>query len=112
MLMRKFMILVMSVIFVLFASETNEANASVDQVSVTTHRSGNSVTAYVKNNDNKNSQSVYLQLMKNGSTISSKSVKVNKNQQVKVVFSLSSKGAYVIKYTVNNKSDFTAKFGR
>lgn len=108
--MKKIVILMMSVIIVLFTNEVNEVSASVDQVSVTTHRSGNSVTAYVKNNDNKNSHNVHLQLMKNGSTVSSKSVTVNKNQQVKVVFSLS-KGTYVIKYTVKNKSDFTAKFG-
>lgn len=107
--MRKITFVIMSMFIIL---STPIASASVDTISVTTYAKGNSVTAYVKNFDNNQSHSVKLELQKDGKIISSKSITVNKNQQAKVVFNLSSKGKYQIKYTVKSKSDYTSKFGK
>lgn len=91
-------------------SIANEASASVGTISVTTNKVGSTVNTYVKNNDNNNDNIVTLQLQKSGITVDTQVVTVNRNQQAKSVYKLTSKGSYRIKYTVNGKYSYTSTF--
>lgn len=95
---------------VLVFSVVPEADASVGVISVSTIKSSSSITAYVKNSDNKKTNTVKLELQKDGKTKSSKTVSLKKNQQLKKSFSMSGKGTYRIKYTFKGKYSYTTTY--
>lgn len=101
------LILILSLVLI-----SQQTFAAIGTISVINNynKSSSTLTTYVKNSDNKSSQSVKLELQKNNKTISSTTVSVKKSTQVKKAFKLSSKGKYRIKYTVNGKFSYTNSY--
>lgn len=89
-----------------------ETDASVGVISVVTNKSSKEITAYVKNNHNKDKNVVVLEFQKNGKTIEKRKVTLNKNQQIKQSFKMVHKGKYRIKYTFKGKYSYTSTYSK
>jgi hypothetical protein len=95
-----------------FGFISDEASARVGTISVMNNynKSASTANLYIKNSDNKADQYVKLELQRNGKTISTQTVCVKKNTQIKKPIKLTLKGKYRIKYTVKGKYSYTNNF--
>lgn len=91
---------------------TQQAFAGIGTINVTNsyNKSSGNLTSYVKNSHDKQAKKVKLELQKNSKTVSTVTVTVKKDTQLKKVFKLSAKGKYRIKYTVDGKTAFTNNY--
>lgn len=102
--------IILAVLILSFSVLVGHSYASAGKISVTTSKSGSTITAYVKNFDNSKTKKVVLELQKDSKTTVKRTLWVKADKQVKQTFKLNSKGKYRIKYTSDGKTSYTTTY--